>query len=159
MDLNAEQKRIAFQTPKGHALLKGVAGSGKTTVGIYRIPFLLSNYCFGRDEAILLVTYTKTLIRYMARLYEKVSSTEGKSFESLFGTPERKVEIRTIDSLVYQSYRAYARRKNMKFEIGVKNTEALSIVSEGAEKLKKRFPEVTFLDQCNTPRDYRVAPN
>ena len=34
LDLNAEQKKIAVQEPKGHFLLKDVAGSGKTSVGI-----------------------------------------------------------------------------------------------------------------------------
>jgi superfamily I DNA and RNA helicase len=34
MDLNAEQKRIATQKPNVHQLLKGVAGSGKTSVGL-----------------------------------------------------------------------------------------------------------------------------
>ena len=47
MDLNAEQKKIAVQEPKGHLLLKGVAGSGKTSVGIYRVAYLLNNFCFG----------------------------------------------------------------------------------------------------------------
>jgi|GEM_PF-3810554 len=47
MDLNAEQKRIATQKPSGHQLLKGVAGSGKTSVGLYRAFFLLNNYCYG----------------------------------------------------------------------------------------------------------------
>lgn len=54
MELNAEQKRIATQEPKGHSLLRGVAGSGKTSVGIYRVSFLLNNYCFAKDDAILL---------------------------------------------------------------------------------------------------------
>ena len=49
MDLNAEQKRIATQEPKGHHLIKGVAGSGKTSVGLYRVHFLLNNYCYGKD--------------------------------------------------------------------------------------------------------------
>ena len=73
MDLNAEQKRIAFQEPKGHSLVKGVAGSGKTSVAIYRVPFLLNNYCFESDDSILLATYNRTLITYMEFLYEKIN--------------------------------------------------------------------------------------
>ena len=76
MDLNAEQKKIAVQEPKGHFLLKGVAGSGKTSVGIYRIAFLLNNYCIAKDDAILVATYNKTLIAYMSYLYDKLESTD-----------------------------------------------------------------------------------
>ena len=84
MDINAEQKRIAFQDPKGHALLKGVAGSGKTSVGICRIPFLLQNYCFAKDDAILVATYNRTLVGYMTHLYEKMDCKEFAAFNSLF---------------------------------------------------------------------------
>ena len=101
MDLNAEQKKIAVQEPKGHFLIKGVAGSGKTSVGIFRIAFLLNNYCFARDDAILVVTYNKTLIAYMSYLYDKLGSTELSTLKSLFAAPEGKVDIQTVDSLMH----------------------------------------------------------
>ena len=72
MDLNAEQKKIAVQEPKGHFLLKGVAGSGKTSVGIYRTAFLLNNYCFGKDDAILVATYNRTEIPHIMEGYKEV---------------------------------------------------------------------------------------
>ena len=107
MDLNAEQKRIAFQKPKGHSLLRGVAGSGKTSVAIYRVPFLLKNYCFAKDDAILLATYNRTLITYMEFLYTKMSSKELKELRSLFTTPDRKVDIKTVDSLMFHYFKEY----------------------------------------------------
>jgi DNA helicase-2/ATP-dependent DNA helicase PcrA len=61
LQLNQEQKRIINAKPNGHTLLKGVAGSGKTTIAVTRLPFLLHNYCFDVDDRILLVTYNKTL--------------------------------------------------------------------------------------------------
>ena len=62
MHLNKEQEKISYTKPSGHMLVKGIAGSGKTTVGVYRIPFLLNNYCFEPNDSILLMTYNKTLI-------------------------------------------------------------------------------------------------
>ncbi len=49
MQLNHEQKRIINAKPNGHRLLKGVASSGKTTIAVTRVPFLLHNYYF--DES------------------------------------------------------------------------------------------------------------
>ncbi|MEN6328599.1 MAG: UvrD-helicase domain-containing protein [Syntrophomonas sp.] len=68
MQLNQEQKRIINAKPNGHTLLKGVAGSGKTTIAVTRLPFLLHNYCFDVDDRILLVTYNKTLVNYFKYL-------------------------------------------------------------------------------------------
>ena len=87
MDLNAEQKKIAVQEPKGHALLKGVAGSGKTSVGIHRTFFLLHNYCHEKDDAILLATFNRTLIAYMSDLYDRVDKKNFSEFQTLFAAP------------------------------------------------------------------------
>lgn len=62
MQLNVEQKRIIQSKLMGHSLLKGVAGSGKTTVAVNRIPFLLNNYCYNTDDRVLMITYNKSLI-------------------------------------------------------------------------------------------------
>lgn len=63
MQLNVEQKRIIEVKPNGHLLVKGVAGSGKTTVAVNKIPLLLNNYCIDDDDKILMVTYNKSLSR------------------------------------------------------------------------------------------------
>ncbi len=150
MDLNAEQKKIAFQKPKGHFLIKGVAGSGKTTVGIYRIPFLLGNYCFAPDDAILLVTYNRTLIKYAEYLYSKVRQKALPDFQTLFVTPRRNVDIRTIDSIMFEYYREYAREHDIDYKVGVDNALGYEIIRSGIALLKKEYPDVNVLDQSNT---------
>jgi SOS regulatory protein LexA len=150
VDLNAEQKRIAFQEPKGHSLLKGVAGSGKTSVAIYRVPFLLNNYCFESDDSILLATYNRTLLTYMEFLYEKMNTSEFQEFNSLFKTPERKVDIKTVDSLVYPYFQDYLKQEGKKLQVGIKKALNYDIISEGVVKLKKQYPKVAILDQKNT---------
>ena len=52
-----------------------VAGSGKTTVAVSRIRFLLSKHCFASDDRILLVTFNKTLVNYIKNLYKKVEDS------------------------------------------------------------------------------------
>ena len=145
MDINAEQKRIAFQDPKGHALLKGVAGSGKTSVGICRIPFLLQNYCFAKDDAILVATYNRTLVGYMTHLYEKMDCKEFAAFNSLFAATEDKLDIRTVDSLMYPYYRQYAQEKGIACNVWARNSTLYEVLSEGISKIKKDFPGVSVL--------------
>jgi DNA helicase II / ATP-dependent DNA helicase PcrA len=45
MRLNVEQQKIVELEPSGHMLVKGVAGSGKTSVAIRHIQFVCDNYC------------------------------------------------------------------------------------------------------------------
>jgi DNA helicase-2/ATP-dependent DNA helicase PcrA len=149
LDLNAEQKKIAVQEPKGHFLLKGVAGSGKTSVGIYRIAFLLNNYCFAKDDAILVATYNKTLIAYMSYLYDKLGSKELTTLKSLFAAPEGRVDIQTIDSLMNSYFRDYLSQNSLKYELGPPKGINYDIISEGVSKLKKQYPQVTVLDPKN----------
>ena len=119
MELNAEQKRIATQKPNGHQLLRGVAGSGKTSVGLYRAFFLLNNYCYAKDDSILLATYNRTLINYMGYLYEKMEALQQGEFKSLFEAPDRKVDIRTVDSLMVPHFKTYLAKTKQKFHLGV----------------------------------------
>ena len=72
MKLNMEQRRIVELEPNGHMLVKGVAGSGKTTVAVRRIPFLLNHYCHEADDKVLLVTFNKTLVNYIKYQFNKV---------------------------------------------------------------------------------------
>nr|WP_253199375.1 UvrD-helicase domain-containing protein [Clostridium tagluense] len=65
MQLNVEQRKLVQSKPVGHSLIRGVAGSGKTTVAVNRIPFLLENYCLDKDDKVLMVTYNKSLISYI----------------------------------------------------------------------------------------------
>ena len=150
MDLNAEQKRIATQKPNGHQLLKGVAGSGKTSVGLYRAFFLLNNYCYGKDDAILLATYNRTLINYMGYLYKKMEELQNGDFQSLFEIPDRKVDIKTIDSLMVSHFKTFATKAGLRYKLGVPTKTSYEIISEGITKLRKQFPAVSILDQKNT---------
>lgn len=84
MKLNMEQRRIVELEPNGHMLIKGVAGSGKTTVSVRRIPFLLSHYCHEKDDKVLLVTFNKTLLNYIKYQYNKVED-ENQYQADLFG--------------------------------------------------------------------------
>lgn len=150
MRLNKEQEKISYMKPSGHALIKGIAGSGKTTVGIYRIPFLLNNYCGESDDSILLVTYNKTLVNYMNYIYSKIAREYREAYPSLFELPKQRVKITTVDSLLYPYFLRGAKRTDKTYTTNIGNGEKMGIVKEYIEKLAKDFKDVTLLRDENT---------
>ena len=64
--LKGEQKRVLFLPPTKPIQIKGVAGSGKTTVALYRAKHLLEtqNTLF-KEAKIAIFTFNKTLAAYI----------------------------------------------------------------------------------------------
>lgn len=150
MRLNKEQEKISYMKPSGHTLIKGIAGSGKTTVGIYRIPFLLSNYCSEPEDSILLVTYNKTLVNYMNYIYSKIEKEYREGYPTLFEFPKNKVKITTVDSLIYPYYMRWMKEQKSSYTANVANGVKLGIVRECAERLSKIYSQVGLLTEGNT---------
>jgi len=96
--LNNEQI-AAIRAVEGFVLLLAVPGSGKTTVLINRLGYML--YVKGiRPENILTLTYTVAATKDMA-----------KRFESVFGRASSNLlEFRTINGICYEIIREYGRR-------------------------------------------------
>lgn len=73
--LTGEQKRVLFLPKTDPIQIKGVAGSGKTTVALYRAKHLIDTYANLFDEAkVAIFTYNKTLVKYIAAIKSNISS-------------------------------------------------------------------------------------
>ncbi len=86
-----QEKLIDFGNNNGAILVKGGAGTGKSTLALYRVKKLLElGY-----TSILFTTYTKALVNYSEQLLEQ-----------LLGKPPSQlgVKVATVDSLTYQYY-------------------------------------------------------
>ncbi len=73
LNLTEEQEDLVKFNMNGTILIKGVAGSGKTTVGLYRAYHLAQQLAntrrmFGEQTSILVLTYTKTLAKALEEL-------------------------------------------------------------------------------------------
>ncbi len=53
--------------PKGHQVILGTAGSGKTTIAIYRAAYLAK---LDKTERVLIITFNKTLVKYLESISE-----------------------------------------------------------------------------------------
>ncbi len=77
LNLNEEQESYVHISATGPVLIKGVAGSGKTTIGLYRAHHLAKEIekqrrMFGEETRILLLTYTETLTNALRQLYTEL---------------------------------------------------------------------------------------
>lgn len=147
MQLNMEQKRLIRSTTMGQAMIKGVAGSGKTTVAVHRISFLLNQYCPEPEDSILMVTFNKSLINYIDYIYGQMEEDEQYS---LFKTKDKNqyVTITNIDKLLYEYFREYCRENNKKLTF-VKPQQENIILQKCIYKLQKSFEDVKILDIKN----------
>lgn len=161
MKLNMEQRRIVELEPNGHMMIKGVAGSGKTTVSVRRISFLHERYCYEETDNILLVTYNKTLLNYIKYQYDKMKEDEQEL--ELFFKPNGEIAIVTIDSLMFKFYNRYLTRVKKKYEIATIHMEN-QVMVKAIHQLKDKYPtikvlspkysyflldEVTWINACN----------
>lgn len=147
MQLNIEQRKIINSKPSGHVLIKGVAGSGKTTVSVHRIPFLLNHYCFAKDDAILMLTFNKTLCKYIKYQYDKIDAEDNLDFMSIIGSSRDKVEIETVDSIIYRYFLKYKHKNKLKLEITTDKSIKYQLIQQCILELKKSFSNIHILEQ------------
>ena len=149
MRLNVEQRRIIENKPNGHVLVKGVAGSGKTTVAVHKIPLLLKDYCYEKDDKVLVITYNKSLINYVKYIYEEIERNKEEEQLSL-GIYESgnkdKLHIETIDNMMFRYFVSYIKNERLRIASDKQITKALKdAIISGKEKYEK----VNVLDQKN----------
>ena len=145
MKLNKEQLKLAENGAMGYAVIRGVAGSGKTSVGVARIPYLLEEYCNSQDK-ILFVTYNKSLTKYIEYLYEKMEKLQTISlFDE--ANKENNVEVKNIDSITMK-YFARWRGQNQKELENIWKVPH-EVLKEAITNTKERYPKVKLLSTQN----------
>ena len=83
--LKGEQKKILFLNAKNPLQIKGVAGSGKTTVALYRAKHLLETYSeeFGSGKLAIFV-FNKTLVSYISALLPYIKGGYRKDSDQIY---------------------------------------------------------------------------
>lgn len=148
MELNVEQRKIVENKPNGHSLVKGVAGSGKTTVAVYRIPILLNNYCPEDNDNVLMVTYNKSLKEYVKYIYSKAKE-ESEDQQNFFEEDNsKKLHINNIDSLMHSYFEKNTKDKNINLEVASKFEIQKALRDSIIYNLKK-YTDVNLLDLKN----------
>lgn len=143
MKLNVEQRKIVELEPTGHMSVKGVAGSGKTSVAIRRLSFLQEHYCFEPDDKILLVTYNKTLLNFIQHQFNQLE--EETEYTSFLREHEADITITTIDKLMFHYFKKRSARLNVTLKPLTNRRQLLKILNQAIYEMKDRFKDVSIL--------------
>lgn len=149
MRLNDEQRKIIENKPKGHVLVKGVAGSGKTTVAVHKIPFLLKDYCYEKDDKVLVITYNKSLINYVKYIYEEIEKNKKEEQLSLgiYESGDKdKLYIETIDNIMFKYFILNTKNEKLKIANDKQVTKALL---DAIIKVRENYKKINVLDEKN----------
>lgn len=72
--IQGDQNRIISQEPTKDIIIQGVAGSGKTSIAIHRLSWLLYNYNEMDPKRCLIVAPSKLFLKYIAELLPEIGS-------------------------------------------------------------------------------------
>jgi superfamily I DNA/RNA helicase/mRNA-degrading endonuclease RelE of RelBE toxin-antitoxin system len=118
LKLDAEQERLVKRALKGPTLVKGGAGTGKSTVALYRVKAMLDNA--PDDASLLFTTFTRALTSVSRQLLELLLTEE----------QFKRVNIVTCDELV---------RKTVQKQRTIGELEEGNVKSKVLAKLRKSF--------------------
>lgn len=140
-----EQQMQAVQATEGPVLLLAVPGSGKTTVLVSRLGYMI--YCLGiTPESILTVTYTVAATNDMRR-----------RFAGMFGeTDAERLEFRTINGISQKVLQYFARRTG-KTPFQVADKEAVAVIKQSFLEVTGKY--ATENDIKETQLDITYAKN
>ena len=103
--LKGEQKKVLFLPPTNPIQIKGVAGSGKTTVALYRAKHLLETQAnLFKETKVVIFTYNKTLAAYIRAIKPHINGGYQKESDDIKPkTPDGlNVQIENFHSWAYR---------------------------------------------------------
>lgn len=141
--LKGEQKKVLFLPPTNPIQIKGVAGSGKTTVALYRAKHLLEtqNTLF-QEAKIVIFTFNRTLAAYIRAVSPYINGGYQKDSDEIKPkTPDGlNVSIQNFDSwafhfagIPYDSERGWLRKNILPQIIATTKSNTSNILSKSFE--------------------------
>lgn len=99
--LVGEQKRVLFLQVTEPIQIKGVAGSGKTTVALYRAKHLLDTQSnLFQDSKVAIFTYNKTLVKYIKSITPSISGGYRQDIDAVI--PQKPVGMNVFVTSFHQ---------------------------------------------------------
>ena len=134
LNLNDEQIALVRVSASGPILIKGVAGSGKTTIGLYRAYYLVETMeqrhrMLNEKAAILVLTYTSTLATALKQLYQE-----------LYGDLPRTIMVDTFSHWMMKSL-AGIRRYELSVDRKRKVDKRIALIDQAQKEVAQSHPD------------------
>ena len=122
------QAEVLYLHEKGHFVVLGTAGSGKTTLAILRAAYLAKTHC-SQEERVLLVTFNTTLVTYLRTISDN--------------------ELSKVDVCNYHKFaRGYlASRGKMGWNVIVPAKKKFELIKKAIQFVKEQYPINSTLDR------------
>ncbi len=151
--LSEEQSKIAELPKKGIVIVKGIAGSGKTTVGIHRLKYVINNIALEGDS-IAYLTFNKTLISYIKQIIGGENfnfSEDGQGTIEFANKNNYTQHFGTISKLMIGYYLDYVQEKDLSIKSLENESDKLYYIRKGVNEIKKEFNNfnIAIFDQEN----------
>ena len=118
LQLDQEQLKLTRWAMRGPTMVRGGAGTGKSTVALYRVKELLERKGATGAEKVLFTTYTKALLTVTKQLLEQLLTKEQLS----------RVKVASCDSMAWQIVNS--RRKMGELEKGWESEKRLASLKD-----------------------------
>lgn len=104
--LHPKQRKLVSMRANGPVRVLGGAGTGKTVVAMHRAKYLAEQFFAGKDDRVLVTTFTKNLATDIFENLRKISSVEAMA----------RIEVDNLDGWVSKFLRAQGYRHQVVFD-------------------------------------------
>lgn len=141
--LKGEQKRVLFLQAKDPIQIKGVAGSGKTTVALYRAKHLLDTQSNLFQEAkVAIFTYNKTLVKYINAITPHISGGYQSDTEDIKPTKPKGLNV-TVTSFHKWAYHFLKDHGNNLYGKTVRGDVQKELITNSKVKYSRSNPNIS----------------
>ncbi|MFI3293737.1 MAG: ATP-dependent helicase [Rikenellaceae bacterium] len=150
--LVGEQKRVLFLPPKEPLLIKGVAGSGKTTVALYRAKHLIDTESNLFQEAkVAIFTYNKTLVKYITAITPAISGGYQANSEDIIPVKPKGLNV-CVTNFHKWAY-GFIERHGIQLSKVVNNNRIFKTISGDKvgvvlTNIKNRYQDYNIANKC-----------
>lgn len=139
IELTGEQKKVLFLPPQNPIQIKGVAGSGKTTVSLYRAKQLIEtqNQLFSTAN-VAIFTYNKTLAAYIGEVKNSIRTVYGRDGDESVSNSGLDIQVTNFHKWAY----SFARIRNNQV---VKPWDQDRFIQNAIVQQKRKHPKNSIL--------------
>ena len=141
IELTGEQKKVLFLPSQGPIQIKGVAGSGKTTIALYRAKHLTEtqNDLFNTAQVVIF-TFNKTLSAYIEAVKRHINTLYNQNGTSKTTSNGLNITVTNFHKWAYRFIGA--QRDNI-----VSSGEQLNLIKQSISKVKQQSTDNSILNK------------